>query len=388
MEAASLKTAIIHDWLVTYAGADRLVDQLHQIFPNAPIYTLVYDKSKMPDWFKSYDIRTTYLQKIPFATKLYKNMLTLMPGAFECLDLTEFDLVISSCSSCSKGVITRPDAVHICYCNTPTRYLWDLYYAYLNNAGLVKRLLIPRMARKMRLWDRLAADRVDHFIANSVFTASRIRKYYRRDSDVIYPGVQINEYNPSNEPEDYYLMAGRFSYYKRFDLGVMACSALGRKLIVVGRGDEEKRLHKLAGPTVTFAGAVSDEELKRLYSKAKAFIFPGLEDFGITPVEAQGAGCPVLAYGKGGTLETVLDGKTGAFFAEQTVESLCDCIRRFERDGVAYTRSQIHRHSREFSQERFRKEILSFCEAKLRLLGRTLQTPKVLDESSPNTPSS
>ncbi len=362
MNADSLKIAIVHDWLVTYAGADRVVDQLHQVFPNAPIYTLVYDRKRMPERFRTYDIRTTHLQKIPFATRLYKNMLTLMPGAFERLDLTEYDLVISSCSSCSKGVITRPDAVHICYCHTPTRYIWDFYYTYLRNAGFLKRLMIPRMVQKMRLWDRLAADRVDYFIANSRFIAQRIRKYYRKDSTVIYPCVHICDIPPVETPDDYYLVVSRFAYYKRVDVAIQACNRLEKKLVIVGAGDEARKLRALAGPTVEFRGSVSDEEVRRLYSRAKAFLFPGEEDFGITPVEAQSAGCPVLAYGKGGALETVLDGKTGLFFAEQNVPSLTECIERFEKDGVACTRAEIRANSLRFSEERFREEISAYCD--------------------------
>jgi glycosyltransferase involved in cell wall biosynthesis len=361
LNADSLKIAIVHDWLVTYAGADRVVDQLHQLFPGAPIYTLVYDRKQMPERFKTYDIRTTRVQKIPFATKLYKNMLTLMPGAFERLDLTEYDLVISSCSSCSKGVITRPDAVHICYCHTPTRYIWDFYYTYLRNAGSLKRLMIPRMVQKMRLWDRLAADRVDYFVANSNFIAQRIRKYYRRESTVIYPCVHISEIQPVDTPDDYYLTVSRFTYYKRVDVAIQACNRLGKRLVVVGAGDEGRKLRALAGPTVEFRGAVPDEEVRRLYSRAKAFLFPGEEDFGITPVEAQSAGCPVLAYGKGGALETVQDGKTGLFFPEQNEQSLAECIKRFEKDGVACTRAEIRAHSLRFSEERFREEMSAYC---------------------------
>lgn len=365
MQKDKLKVAIVHDWLVTYAGADRVVDQMHQVFPDAPIYTLVYDAKNMPAWFRDYDIRPSYLQKIPFATKLYKNMLTLMPRAFEEMDLSEFDLVLSSSSSCSKGVITRPDAVHICYCHTPTRYIWDFYHTYLNNCGWLKRKLIPRMIHKMRIWDRLAADRVDYFIANSHYIEKRIQKYYRRDSEVIYPCVHINDYEVVPDPDDYYLMVGRFTHYKRFDLGVAACTQLGKRLIVVGRGDEEKTIRKLAGSTVEFRGAVSDEEIKQLYRKAKAFIFPGEEDFGITPVEAQSAGCPVLAFGRGGATETVIEGKTGLFFQEQTVDSVADCIRRFERDGVGANRNEIRNHSLQFSEERFRREIYDCCMSKV-----------------------
>ena len=189
MKNGKPKVAIVHDWLVAYAGADRVVDCMHHVFPDAPIYTLVYDENNMPAWFKNYDIRTTYLQKLPFATKLYRAMLPWMPRAFEALDLSEYDMVISSCSSCSKGVITRPDAVHICYCHTPTRYVWDFYYTYRDNANALVRAVMPGQMLKLRQWDKCAADRVDYFIANSHYIAKRIKKYYRRDSDVIYPCV-------------------------------------------------------------------------------------------------------------------------------------------------------------------------------------------------------
>lgn len=365
MQLEDMKVAIVHDWLVTYAGADRVVDQLHQIFPNAPIYALVYDKAKMPKRFENYDIRTTYIQKFPFATRLYKSMLTLMPRAFEQLDLSEFDLVISSCSSCSKGVITRPDAVHICYCHTPIRYVWDFYYTYLKNTSWLKRKLMPRMIHRVRMWDRLAADRVDHFIANSHYIAKRIKKYYRRDAEVIYPGVHINPYDVLEQSDDYYLMVGRMTYYKRCDIAVQACTALNKRLIVVGKGEEAKKLRTMAGDTVSFTGALSDEEIKKLYLGAKAFLFPGEEDFGITPVEAQSAGCPVLAFGKGGATETVMDGKTGLLFEEQTVESMQACIQRFEKEGVSFTREQIREHSKKFSEERFRSEMRAFCQRKV-----------------------
>jgi glycosyltransferase involved in cell wall biosynthesis len=373
MELDRLKIAIVHDWLVSYAGADRVVDQLHMIFPNAPIYTLVYDKKQMPDRFRKYDIRTTAIQKIPFATNLYKYFFTMMPLAFERLDLTPFDLVISSCSSCSKGIITRPDAIHICYCHTPTRYIWDFYYSYLSNAGWLKRLMIPHIAHKMRIWDKVAADRVDYFIANSKFVAQRIQKYYRRDSNVIYPCVHLNEYPIVDKPDEYYLMVGRFTFYKRFDLGIAACTKLGKNLIVVGKGEERKRLQAIAGPTVSFKGALSDDEIKRLYTHAKGFIFPGEEDFGITPVEAQSAGCPVLAYGSGGALETVLAGQTGVFFYEQTVESVIQCIEHFENASCLIPRSKIREHALSFSEQRFRSEIADFCRKVVQLDDRSVE---------------
>ena len=305
------KVAIVHDWLVGYAGGDRVVDAMKHVFPNAVIYTLVYDPKNMPEWFKSYDIRTSWFQKVPFSNKLYKAMLPLMPGAFEAFDLTEYDLVLSSSSSCSKGVITRPDAVHICYCHTPIRYVWDFYYTYRANANWLARLVMPGQMHKMRIWDKCAADRVDYFIANSHYIAQRIKKYYRRDSDVIYPCCHINE-SPFVEKEDFYLTVGRLTWYKRVDLAVQACTRLG-----------------------------------------------------ITPVEAQSAGTPVLAYGRGGACESVVPGKTGYWFKEQTIESLADCIERFERDGVAYSKEEIREHSRSFSEERFERELKEYCERRM-----------------------
>ena len=365
MQNNKLKVAIVHDWLVSYAGADRVVDCMHHVFPDAPIYTLVYDREKMPAWFRDYDIRTTWLQKVPFATRLYKKMLPLMPGAFEALDLSEYDLVLSSSSSCSKGVITRPDAVHICYCHTPIRYVWDFYYTYRANANPLVRAVMPGQMHKLRQWDKCAADRVDYFIANSRYIAQRIKKYYRRDSDVIYPCVHINQ-SPFVEKEDFYLVVGRFTWYKRMDLAVAACTKLGRRLVVIGTGDEESRLKAMAGPTVEFkGGGLSDEEVRGYYLRAKAFLFPGEEDFGITPVEAQSAGTPVLAFGRGGACETVEDGRTGLLFHAQTVESLAECIEKFEAEGVACSKEEIRAHSLRFSEERFEEELREYCQRRV-----------------------
>lgn len=373
MQNNKLKVAIVHDWLVSYAGADRVVDCMHHVFPDAPIYTLVYDKDKMPAWFRDYDIRTTWIQKLPFATRLYKKLLPLMPGAFEALDLSEYDLVLSSSSSCSKGVITRPDAVHICYCHTPIRYVWDFYYTYRANANPLVRAVMPGQMHKLRQWDKCAADRVDYFIANSRYIAQRIKKYYRRDSDVIYPCVHINQ-SPFVEKEDFYLVVGRFTWYKRIDLAVAACTKLGRRLVVIGAGDEESRLRAIAGPTVEFkGGGLSDEEVRDYYLRAKAFLFPGEEDFGITPVEAQSAGTPVLAYGRGGACETVEDGRTGLLFHAQTVDSLAECIEKFEAEGVACTKEEIRAHSLRFSEERFEAQLQAYCARRVEDWRRELQ---------------
>lgn len=361
-----LKVALVHDWLVGRGGGERVLYDIHTLFPDAPIYTLVYDQDKAPEWCKECDIRTTYIQKWPGAKSHHKLLLSFMPKAWEALDLTEYDLVISCCASCCKGVITRPDALHVCYSFSPTRYVWDLYYDYLENTNAIKRFFVKRMIHKVRLWDFQAAQRVDHFAADSNFVGSRIKKYYRRDFTTIYPGTRINEYPITEMPDDYYLVVARFVRYKRVDLAIEACNQLKKKLVVIGSGgEEEERLKKLAGDTVEFLGRVSDEEMERYYSRAKAFLFPGIEDYGITPVEAMSAGVPVLAFGKGGALETVQDGKTGLYFHDQTVSGLVHCIEEFERNGVAYSRQQIHDYSLNFSDEIFKGNFTNFLKDKL-----------------------
>lgn len=361
-----LKVALVHDWLVGRGGGERVLYDIHTLFPDAPIYTLVYDQDKTPEWCKECDIRTTYIQKWPGAKSHHKLLLSFMPKAWEALDLTEYDLVISCCASCCKGVITRPDALHVCYSFSPTRYVWDLYYDYLENTNAIKRFFMKRMIHKVRLWDFQAAQRVDHFAADSNFVGSRIKKYYRRDFTTIYPGTRINEYPITEMPDDYYLVVARFVRYKRVDLAIEACNQLKKKLVVIGSGgEEEERLKKLAGDTVEFLGRVSDEEMERYYSRAKAFLFPGIEDYGITPVEAMSAGVPVLAFGKGGALETVQDGKTGLYFHDQTVSGLVHCIEEFERNGVAYSRQQIHDYSLNFSDEIFKGNFTNFLKDKL-----------------------
>ena len=361
-----LKVALVHDWLVGRGGGERVLYDIHTLFPDAPIYTLVYDQDKAPEWCKECDIRTTYIQKWPGAKSHHKLLLSFMPKAWEALDLTEYDLVISCCASCCKGVITRPDALHVCYSFSPTRYVWDLYYDYLENTNAIKRFFMKRMIHKVRLWDFQAAQRVDHFAADSNFVGSRIKKYYRREFTTIYPGTRINEYPITEMPDDYYLVVARFVRYKRVDLAIEACNQLKKKLVVIGSGgEEEERLKKLAGDTVEFLGRVSDEEMERYYSRAKAFLFPGIEDYGITPVEAMSAGVPVLAFGKGGALETVQDGKTGLYFHDQTVSGLVHCIEEFERNGVAYSRQQIHDYSLNFSDEIFKGNFTNFLKDKL-----------------------
>ena len=355
------RVALVCDWLVIEGGAERVLKCLHDLFPEAPIFTLVYDAQKAPAWCRECDVRTTYVQRWPGAKSHYRLLLPFMPRAWEALDLMEFDLVVSLCSSCCKGVLTRPDAAHVCFCHTPTRYVWDLYYDYLSTAGTVKRAIMPRLIHKVRQWDFQAAQRVDCFVANSDYVGRRIKKYYHRDSLTIHPGTIIPPAPVSAKHGDYYLVVSRFVGYKRVDLAIQACDLLGRRLVVVGSGgNEEARLHRMAGSTVEFAGHASDEELHGWYDGARALLFPGVEDFGLVPVEAMAHGCPVLAYGAGGALETVVDGETGLFFCEQTPEALAACIEQFE--AREFSATACRKRAGEFSEEKFKREMAAFCE--------------------------
>lgn len=358
----SLKVALVHDWLDSRGGGERVLKCMHEIWPTAPIYTLVYDSENAPEWVRECNVRTTYIQKWPGGVKHRKLLLPFMPKAWEALDLTEFDLVISSCMSCCKGVITRPDALHVCFCHSPIRYVWDLYYDYLDGASALKRVVMPLMIHKVRMWDYQAAQRVDRFVANSDYVGRRIQKYYRRESVTIHPGVVVPSAPVSEERDDYYLVVSRFVRYKRVELAIEACNRLGRRLVVIGSGGEEEvRLRALAGPTVEFRGRVSDDEMAEAYGRARAFLFPGVEDFGLTPVEAMAGGCPVLALGRGGVLETVVDGETGLFFHEQTAEALVACIERFEAMG-GLSALACRERALGFSEERFRRELRAFVD--------------------------
>lgn len=354
------RVALVHDWLVSEGGAEQVLKSFHEIYPEAPIYTLVYDEKKAPAWTRGLDIRTTYIQKWPGGATHHKYLLSFMPKAWEQLDLTGYDLVLSSCASCCKGVITRPDAVHVCYCHSPIRYVWDLYYDYFRGASALKQLFMPSMIHKVRQWDFQAAQRVDLFVANSDYVGKRIAKYYRRESTTLHPGIRIPEESVNSNRDDYYFVVSRFVGYKRIDLAIEACNKLGRRLIVAGSGgEEEQRLRALAGPTVEFVGRVSDEELRNYYAHAKAFLFPGIEDFGLTPLEAMAGGAPVIAFGQGGALETVIDGETGLFFYEQSTEALALCIEEFERRQWDATVCRVR--AEQFANERFKNAILEYC---------------------------
>jgi glycosyltransferase involved in cell wall biosynthesis len=357
-----MKVAIVADWMSNVGGGGRVLAHLHEMYPDAPIYTSISDPSRLPPEMREWDIRTSFLQRVPFARRRYQAFLPLMPLAFEQFDLREYDLVISTSSACAKGVIPGPDTVHVCYCYTPCRYIWDLYHDYTRD--LPFRWAVAPVAHWLRIWDRLSSDRVDHFVAISHEVGRRVRRHYRRDAEVVYPPVDLERFTPTGQPaEDFYLVVSRLVGYKRIDLAVEAANRLGRRLLVVGEGPARRKLEAMAGPTVEFLGALPDAEVAHLLARCRAFLFPGWEDFGIAPVEAQAAGRPVIAFERGGALETVVQGTTGLFFEEQTVESLAHAILALEaRDFDA---ASCRRNAERFGSNTFRSRLTEALERQL-----------------------
>lgn len=329
-----MRVAIIHYWLVGMRGGERVLEQLCLMFPEADIYTHVVDREKISPLLKRHRIVETFIGRLPGAKKHYQKYLALMPRALEELDLTGYDLVISSESGPAKGVIPPPDAAHICYCHSPMRYIWDQYHAYREGLGAPMRIAFGWLAPRLRTWDVISANRVDHFVANSSFVARRIRRCWRRDAEVVHPPVDLDAFapGPAPGPDAPYLFLSELVPYKRADLAVLACKALDRPLVVVGQGPEMERLKRMAGPRTRFVGRAPDEAMRGLYQECRALLFPGVEDFGIVPLEAMACGRPVIALGRGGALDTVRDRETGLLFDEQSVEGLSDAIRRFEAE--------------------------------------------------------
>lgn len=367
------KVALVCDWLTIFAGAERVILELHELYPDAPIYTTLYNPKKCPQ-FKNAVVHESRLGWIPGARYAHRLLFPFMPRAFERMDLDEFDIVISSCHSASKGIITKPDTLHISYCHSPMRYVWDQSHQYQNQFDGFSRFkwLFKPILHKVRIWDRIASERVDRFIANSDYVAKRILKYYGKPSTVIFPPVNLHKFTPGNEvKEEYYLAVGRFINYKRFDLIVRACTQMERKLKLVGGGPEFKNLKRLGKDKVEFLGKLTDEELRSTYRKAKALIFPQAEDFGIVPLEAMACGTPVIAYAKGGALETVKKDVSGLFFHDQEVDSLIEAIERFESkkwDPKIVSESVEH-----FSSARFKSEIRGFVEEAWKLHQKSLE---------------
>ena len=364
-----MKVAIVHYWLVTMRGGEKVLEELCRMFPQADIFTNVYDPQKISDTIKSHKIYTTKINSWPMAKKLYQKYMPFMPKALMDLDLTGYDLIISSESGPAKGVCPAPNAFHLCYCHTPMRYLWDMYHEYFAKANPLVRLFMKKMIPGLRLWDIMSSNLVDHFVANSSFVAARIQRYYNRKADVVFPPCNIQKYADCvRDPKDFYLFFGQLVGYKRADLAIEACIKSGRKIVVIGDGKSKQAKKYLSSGLVTFTGRVSDEKVKEYFSQAKALLFPGIEDFGIIPVEANSAGCPVLAYRKGGACDSILENKTGLFFEEQTVDSLISCMDDFEkRQGEFNDRKVYNKHVQQFSNENFVKQINQIVEKKERL---------------------
>lgn len=362
MTFKNIKMAIVHDWLTNFGGAERVIKVFSDMFPLAPIYTTVYNEENMSEHFPRERVITSYINKLPYSNKLYTKMLSLMPRAFERFDLSDYDIVLSSSSSCAKGVITDPDTMHISYIHTPMRYAWDLYHEYYNDSGIVSKMFMNIIIPRIRQWDVLNTFRIDYLISNSKYVKRRIKKYYKREAKVIYPPVGTNYFTPANASQDYYLIVSRFVSYKKIDLAIKAFNKLEKKLIVVGSGTEEKYLKSLAKSNIIFAGRVSDEELLNYFQRCKALVFPGKEDFGIIPVEAQACGRPVIAFAAGGTLETVEHLKTGYLFKEQTINCLVSAVKEFEQ--YEYDAYYIRKHSEKFSKEKFKNEISNYISDK------------------------
>lgn len=367
----NLRVAVVHEWLVDYSGSERVLEKILQLFPHADLFAVV---DFLPDrlrWFiQNKQVKTTFIQKLPFAQTKYRSWLPLMPIAIEQLDLSSYNLVISSCHAVAKGVLTGPDQLHIAYVHSPIRYAWDLQHQYLQESGLdrgVKSWIARWFLHQIRLWDTRTANGVDLFIANSQFIARRIQKVYRRPARVIYPPVDVTEFAIGEQKEDFYLTAARFVPYKKVDLIVSAFSQMpDRKLVVISDGAGKQKVQAKAGKNITLLGYQQPQVLRSYMQRSRAFVFAAEEDFGITPVEAQACGTPVIAFGKGGVLETVRglehDQPTGVFFRHQTVESIVEAVHQFESHGDRITPTACRANALRFAPERFSQEFIGYVE--------------------------
>lgn len=351
-----MRVALIHDWLVTMGGAERVLEELARIYPDAPIYAGVINPAALSPFLQQRTLIPSLVQGWPRATRWYNRYLPLLAYAVEQWDLSAFDVVISSSAAVAKGVVTPAETYHLSYVHTPMRYAWDLYHAYHDREarGMTRKIMGP-VLHYMRLWDRLSADRVDQLVANSSAVAARIAKHYRRQSPVVAPPVDVERLTVQYQPGEHYLVLSRLVSYKRFDLAILAANALRIPLLVAGDGPDRARLERLAGPTVRFLGRVDESTRVTLMHTAKALIFPGEEDFGIVPVEVQAAGRPVIAYGRGGIRDTVIPDQTGVWFDEQTVEQVVDAIARAEH--VSWDPDHIRQNAERFRPQYFRQGI-------------------------------
>lgn len=362
-----MKIAIVHDWFTEKGGAENVVSELLTLFPDAEFFALVdfFDDKQRRSILKNKKVTTTFIERLPLAKKFFRHYLLLFPLAIERLDVREFDLIISSSYAVAKGVMSGPNQIHISYCHSPMRYAWDMYFAYLkeHNVRGIKEKFLSYVLHKIRIWDVVSSNRVDYFIANSSFVQKRIGKYYRRDSVVIHPPVDVSAFSLCTKKEDFYFTASRLVPYKKIKMIAEAFVANGKKLIIAGSGSELEEIKKIATQNITLLGYVSNDVMIDHMQRAKAFVFAAHEDFGIVPVEAMACGTPVIAYGKGGVLDTVVDGETGTFFNEQTIDALNEAVQRFETMSFDY--DAIAKHAQKFSAQRFRNEIKAFIEHKI-----------------------
>lgn len=358
--AAPVRVALVHDWLTGMRGGEYVLEAIAELFPRAELFTLLYVPGKISPLLTTLKRHTSWLQKVPAAEHRYRHFLPLMPRMIESLDVSGFELVLSSSHCVAKGIRKPPGAVHVSYVHAPMRYMWDRYEDYFGagRAGILTRLAARSLRTRLQQWDRRVsqAPQVDRLIANSHFIASQIERAYGREANVVYPFADTERFVAPRVPGKHYLMVTAFAPYKRVDLAIEAFNRLKLPLLIVGGGQEAARLKPLAGPTVEFVGALSNASIADLYARCRAFVFPGLEDFGITPVEAMAAGAPVIAFGQGGAAETVVDGKTGLLFQPQTVEALMAAIEKIENGQVRWNESDCRARGREFSRERFKRE--------------------------------
>ncbi|MDP2838098.1 MAG: glycosyltransferase [Candidatus Moranbacteria bacterium] len=381
-----MKIALVHDYLVQYGGAERVLQAFTELFPYAPIYTLIHDDVAMRGQFSDKRIYTSFLQHMPFSRKRHRFFPPLMPLAIEEFDFTKYDIVLSDSSSYAKGIITRPETLHICYMHTPMRYAWDDCQKYTQDFGfpsLIKKL-VPFFMSPIRLWDKASAERVDQFLVNSQFVAKRVKKYYRKEATVIHPPVDVDQFYIAKQEErqDYFLMVGRLIAYKRHDIAIEAFNRLRLPLKIIGRGPELGRLKKLAGPTVEFLGRVPELDLPRYYAECRGFVFPQEEDFGIVAIEAMASGRPLIAYRGGDIVEHMEEGKMGVYFDEQTPEAIVAAMQGF--DAERYDPAYIRSRSLRFDKERFKATIQNYVESALKEHLKNTKPARQLADQIPN----
>jgi len=365
-----MKTAIIHYWLVNMRGGEKMLEALLEMFPEADIYTHVYNPKAVSALINSRCVITSRINRLPFAKKLYQLYMPLMPNALMDFDLQKYDLVISSEAGPAKGVVANPDAYHLCYCHSPMRYLWDMYHEYFRGTNPLVRFFMKRLIPSLRLWDITSANLVDRFVTNSHYVAKRIRRVYNREAEVVYGPAPIERFLAvERKPSDYYLFFGQITGYKRADIAIEACVKSGRKLVVAGSGAKKRDIKKAQKTgLVRFTGRVSDDEAAALFAGARALLYPGIEDLGLVPIEAQAAGCPVIAFREGGALDTVKENATGLFFNEQTPESLIAAMEHFERNEVTFGRRELFiEHVRQFSKTAFIDRMRKVLDEKKRI---------------------